>query len=295
MLAVPALGCASAPPAKLDLEPARAAVEKARAAGAPEKAPEEFAAAEGHLKEAEAAATRPRQAERAACLGDLVVSEAACSVRLTQADARALAQAQAQAERLSGVQKEAAEADRLAARAKKAEEDQRRLEERVAVLARDLELTETEVIRTKARLQGLETKADATSVIAETRVQIRRTQEQHGRSLAVIRSHELLDRAEQMVEDGNFGAAAFMALKAQELTKDVRRGAPLEAGDRPAPKRQYVVVATLANLRSEPSREAAVSGRVKKGDSLEATALRGEWLQVKTGSLAGWILRALVE
>jgi hypothetical protein len=288
LLAAPGLSCASAPPAKPDLEPARAAVERAREAGASERAPDEFARAQDHLKRAEAAAAEPGLAQQAACLAELTVATAECSVQL--------ASAQSEAERQAAALGKPGESERLAAaRLKKAEEEQRRLEERVAVLVRDLDLTETEVIRTKARLQGLETKADATSVVAETRVLIRRLQEQRGRSPAVHRSQELLERAEQMIEDGNFGAATFMALKAQELIKDARRGALVEEGHRPAPKRQYVVTASLANLRSEPSRDAPISGQLKKGDSVEATAQRGEWLHVKAGSVSGWVFRELVE
>lgn len=286
LLAAPALACASAGGAKVDLTPARVAVQKAREAGAPEKAPQDFTKAEGHLKEAETALATRSGSQQAACLADLVVSEAECSARL--------ASVQTQADRLPEVQKEAAEADRLSSRLKKSEDEQRRLEERVSVLLRDLELTETEVIRTKARLQGLETKADATSVIAETRVLIRRHQEHRGRTPANVRSLELLERAEQMIEDGNFGAATFLSLKAQELIKDGRRGGE-EADKSAAPKRTYAVTASVANLRKEPSRAAPIVGSVKKGELLEATSQRGDWLEVKAGAKSGWIHRTLVE
>ena len=282
-------GCASSPRTKVDLQPARTAVQKAREAGAAEKAPQDFARAEGHLKAAEAALAQPERSDKAACLTEMATYEAECAFRLTTVEA--------EAERLPEVQKEAVEAGQLATRLKKAEEEQRRLEERVAVLVRDLDLTETEVIRTKAKLQGLETKADATSVIAETRVLFRRMLQQRGRTPSLVRCEELLDRAEAMVEANNHGAAVFMALKAQELLKDVRRGsaaAPEEA-ERSAPKKQYVVVAELANLRREPSRNAPVVRQLKKGAVLEASQIRGDWLQVQAGDATGWIARTLVE
>lgn len=287
LLAAPALACASTSDRKVDVAPARAAVERAREAGAAEKATETYSRAQGHLKDAETAAGQPRRSQQASCLVDLTVAEAECAARL--------ASVQAQADRLPEAQKEAAEADRLAARLRRSEDEQRRLEERVAVLMRDLELTETEVIRTKARLQGLESKADSTSVIAETRVLVRRAQEQRGRTPAIVRSQELLDRSEQMVEEGNFGAATFLALKAQELLKDVRRGGGEEGGDRVAPRRQYTVTATTANLRREPARDAPVLATLKRGAVLDAVAQRGEWLQVKAGDKTGWIFRTLVD
>ncbi|HET7293886.1 MAG TPA: SH3 domain-containing protein [Vicinamibacteria bacterium] len=285
------LACASAPQSKVDLQPARTAVQKAREAGAARKAPEDLALAEGHLKAAESAAAQPEQADKAACLSELAAYEADCALRLTTVEA--------QAERLPAAEKGAAEAEQLQDRLKRAEEDYRRLEERVAVLTRDLDLTETEVIRTKAKLQGLETKADATSVIAETRVLFRRALQQRGRTPSLLRCEELLDRAEAMVEANNHGAAVFMALKVQELLKDTRRSfsatASEDGGDRPAPKRQYTVTAEFANLRTEPSRSGAVVQRIKKGTLLEATRQRGDWLQVQVGDATGWIARALVE
>lgn len=287
------VGCASSPPAKstgtskpIDLQPARAAVQKARDAGAAEKAPQDFSRAEGHLKAAEAAAQRD-QGDEASCLTEMATYEAECARRLTAVGV--------DAERLSAAQKEAADAEQLAARLKKSEEEQHRLEERVAVLLRDLDLTETEVIRAKAKLQGLETKADATSVIAETRVLFRRGLQQRGRTPSLVRCEELLNRAEAMVDENNHGAAVFMALKAQELLKDTRRTATAPEPERSATKKEYVVVADVANLRREPSRTAPVVRQLKKGAVVEASQTRGDWLQVKADDATGWIARALVE
>jgi hypothetical protein len=289
--ALTASGCASAPRTPpVDLEPARAAVMKAREAGAGEKAGADLARAEKHLKAAEAAAARPDEADTAACLTEMAAYEAECALRLVSKDAAA---------ELLEAPKDAPEAGELQARLRKAEEDHRQLEERNAVLLRDLDLTETEVIRTKAKLQGLETKADATSVIAETRVLYRRALQQRGRTPSLLRCEELLNRAETMVEANNHGAAVFMALKVQELLKDARRAPVAPVADReteqPAPKKLYTVVAETANLRRDPSRNAPVVQRLKKGTSLEATRLRGDWLQVRAGEASGWIARALVE
>src|SRR6266446_4516642 len=155
---------------KVDLDPARAAVAEAREAGAPTRSPEAFTRAEGDLQRAEALAAgrevrRDRRgAQRAA---DLAVAEAHCATALSrsvheveQVTSKAAAAAAANT----------AETDRLSGRLRKAEEDQKRLEDKLAALARDLEVTETELIRTKARLKGNETKAEASAAIAEARI-----------------------------------------------------------------------------------------------------------------------------
>src|SRR5438128_1509988 len=84
LLAGLAAGCASAgkPHAAVDLAPAREAVEQARQAGAPEKAPEPYARAEGHLKEAEklAGSTRAEEVGQAGTFAQLAQAEAVCAV-----------------------------------------------------------------------------------------------------------------------------------------------------------------------------------------------------------------------
>ena len=115
------------------------------------------------------------------------------------------------------------EAEKLRARLRRAAEEQKRLEERLAVLQRDLETTETEVIRTKAKLKGIETKAEASSAIAEARILLLRRQDEKKRTANIARAEEKLDRAERQLRDGNFGAAVFFALQAQELLENGAR------------------------------------------------------------------------
>ena len=162
VLAWPLASCATGG-VKFDLDPARTAVAEARQAGAPTRSAEAFARAEKHLQEAEAleagrSGRRDRRgAQRAA---DLAIVEAHCATALS----RALRQTeQTTTKAAAQVAASTAEVDRLTARIKKMEEDQHRLEERLAVLTRDLEVTETELIRTKARLKGNETKAEASA------------------------------------------------------------------------------------------------------------------------------------
>ena len=112
------------------------------------------------------------------------------------------------------------EAEKLRARLRRAGEEQKRLEERLAVLQRDLEATETEVIRTKAKLKGIETKAEASSAIAEARILLLRRKDEKKKTADIARAEEKLERAERQLRDGNFGAAVFFALQAQELLEN---------------------------------------------------------------------------
>jgi hypothetical protein len=205
--------CASvgggAKPVAVDLEPARAAVEEARRAGAPEKAPGSFNQALGHLREAEGLLTQPGsgardRAVRAEWLARLSTVEAQCASNLS-------ALPTAEEVKASGSERET-----LQGRLRRLNDEKRRLEDRVALLQRDLELTETEVIRVKARLQGMETKAEASSAVAEARILMRRL-ESRGKGAALGRVQELVTKAEQQLAQDNYGAAVFFARRAQDL------------------------------------------------------------------------------
>lgn len=240
--------------------------------------------AEEYLGEAEAAAGTSADAR---WLSRLAIAEAQCATRLS-ARPEALP-------RLPEVETAAPEADKLQGKLKKADEEQRRLEDALVLLTRDLELTESEIIRLKAKLRGLDSKAEASSAIAEARILMKRYSEQRGRTANLTRCQELVERAELQIVDQNYGAASFFAQKAQELLQDRRRTAPTENAEREAPKKSYTVVATSLHIRSDPSPTARVVGKAKKGDSFEALAMRGDWLRVKIEGGDGWVYRRLLE
>ena len=285
-LALPLASCATAKPQKVDLQPAREAVAAARDAGAADKAPDCLKRAEGYLGQAEAA--EHGKPVDAAWLSRLAISEARCASQLA-ASAETVA-------KLPEALKAASEADRLQAKLKKADDDRRRLEEEVALLTRDLEFTENEIIRLKAKLRGLDNKAEASSAIAEARILMNRYRTQRGRTPNLDRSQELVERAEQQIVEENFGAAAFFAQKAEDLLQDRRRTPAADAAaDRPAPKKQYTVRVPTLNIRSDASETAEIVGKAAKGDVLFAETVRGDWLSVTAGTVSGWVYRRLVD
>jgi hypothetical protein len=198
-------------PARVDLTAARAAVAAAREGGAPQHAPDALALAEMHLREAERLAADPKP---------LVTTMAAHEADLAVAHAQhATASARAAASRESAPAKttSTAEPERTTGvRLRRLEDEHRKLEEKLAVLQRDLELTETELIRAKARVKGNETKAEASAAIAEARILVRRLAQDRARASSYARGQASLERAEEQLKAGNFGAAIFFAQKAQD-------------------------------------------------------------------------------
>jgi len=221
--------CATAktrPGARVDLSAPQQAVEAARKAGAAAKAPEMFKQAERHLREAQSAAAAkdlsPEQSARAQGLGELAATEAHCAITLT----RLAAPAQDRTARTPP-----ADVERANTRVKKLEEDNRRLEERIALLLHDLDVTETEIIRTKARLKGIETKAEASCAIAEARILMGRL-DSKANSATLSMCEDSLAKAEKQLQQENYGAALFFAMKAQDAatkaqeSPDSRRPSP---------------------------------------------------------------------
>jgi len=291
--------CATAPsrPIVVDLGPARAALEDARQAGAPKTAPETYAQADLDLKEAERlAAAKGRGAREQAIRAEGLAHLAAAEARCAAAAARLAAASKAEKEKKTA---STAEVDRLSARLKRSEEDQRRLEERVALLQRDLELTETEIIRTKARLKGIETRAEASSAIAEARILAGRL-DPKARSATLSLCNENIAKAEQQLTQVNYGAAVFFAMKAQDIAKKAQEAsdAGRHAGaddERQAPQNSYRVKAKTANIRKGPDVSEEVVGEAPEGSVLEASTVKGDWVKVIYGGVTGWVSRSLLE
>jgi hypothetical protein len=214
----------------LDLGPARSAVDDARRAGAPQRVPDLFNQAEAHLKEAEDLSTRtdvkPDTTQRAEILGRLATAEGRSAADLARLYAKSAPPPPSPAPSPSADKAPHRDKDNvdLGPRLRRSEEERRRLEERVSLLQRELEVTETEVVRTKARLQGIETKADASSAIAEARILMGRLDARDRATLA--RCQELLAKAERQLNDNNFGAAVFFARKVQDVVTKARETTP---------------------------------------------------------------------
>src|SRR5919106_6596876 len=129
-----AAACASAVTTKaqtprVDLGPARTAVEEARNAGAPQRAAETFKQAEAHLKEAEGLVEHgvvgANEAQMVEFLGRLATAEALCSTNLAHlATAEALCSTN-----LAHLQNLRADDSDASSRLRRAAEEERRSEE----------------------------------------------------------------------------------------------------------------------------------------------------------------------
>jgi len=270
----------------VDLDAARKALEDARAAGAPRAAAASFNAAEAELKKAEDLATRKRREAREAAVS------AEWMARLAASEARCAASSATVRTEMQTIQtRNDAEVRTLQARLRRSEEEQRNLQEALAAEKRDLEVTEMELIRTKARLKGMETKAEASSAIAEARILLKRAAARPGALLG--QSEQSLAKAEQQLLAENFGAANFFALKAQDFATRAQE-AP-EARPREALPYSVRVRVYRANLRGGAGLDQKVLTLLPRGTTLFVRSANGDWFEVTHGDKTAWISRTVVE
>ncbi len=179
------------------------------------------------------------------------------------------------------------------------------IEERYAALEIELASAVEEVLRSKATIRGVQSRALATSRISEVRVQIESSTRTDDPEVAIRlrRANEFLARADQALEQGNFSGASYLAERASEMVRQARIVA--EVRQKPAqgqaeiipivPPRTLEVLAN-SNLREGPGLSYARVGGLEPGDQALAVARAGEWYQVETESgLVAWIHGRLVE
>ena len=170
----------------------------------------------------------------------------------------------------------------------------------MAVLTRDLEVTETELIRTKARLKGNETKAEASAAIAEARILAGRLAEDKTPASVLARSEESLAKAEEQLSAGNYGAALFFASKAQDLVARVKRAGGEKPRRRPSPApavpslRASWCAPSPASARAQPlRRRPRPPARGDAGHGRGGAA--ASWVKVTYQGLSGWVHSSLLQ
>lgn len=160
-----------------------------------------------------------------------------------------------------------------------------------------------EVLRAKASIRGVHSRALATSRIAEVRVGL----EARSRALEgadsgeLARAAELLERADEELVSENYGGAVYLAEKASDL---VRRARPATQAPTQVAREDVVpLVPPLSrttnsptNLREGPGVEFERKGLIPVGEELSVLAAAGEWRHVErpTGT-RGWVHSRLLD
>lgn len=162
-----------------------------------------------------------------------------------------------------------------------------------------------EVVRAKAKLRSLESKADAASTIAETEIAVKalknRVSDKQENMIEITQAEKLLEMSSQEFRRQNFGGALYLASQAKtqirvgQLVLSEGKSIDILEGEvlfvQPLPLK----VIKNSNLRSGPNLNQKVVARLKEGASVVGFSYKDNWVRIETeDKKSGWIFQSLV-
>jgi uncharacterized coiled-coil protein SlyX len=176
-------------------------------------------------------------------------------------------------------------------------------ETQVDELQSRLDDTRDEVVRTMAKLQTLDSRAEAASVMAEADVALQslRTNAAGQQLPEIGQVSKLVQQSNAEFQKQNFGGALYLANQAKTIAGTGRaraaagsRGAPRQ-GETPFALPVRLKVVSRGNVREGPGTNFAVAFAVDGGNTLTGFSYTDEWVRVSDDQgRSGWIFRSLV-
>lgn len=175
-------------------------------------------------------------------------------------------------------------------------------EAQVAELTSRLEDARDEVVRTMAKLETLNSRAEAASGMAEADVALQALGSTGGGAASpeLSQGRRLIQRSNAEFSKRNFGGALYLANQARALALAGRarlaagRGAP-RPGETSFAVPVRLRVANRGNVREGPGTNFPVAFAVESGASLTGLSYTDDWVRVvDDGGRSGWIFRPLL-
>jgi len=167
-----------------------------------------------------------------------------------------------------------------------------------------------EVVRAKAKLRSLESKAEAASGIAEAEIAVKALKAQLAGQTPnpeLIKAQELLKMSAQEFKKENYGGAVYLTSQAKG---HIRGGQiRLEGREKVAPIKRLppfkgevffalplpLQVLRTSNLRTQPDRDSKVITTLEKGTPLIGYSHKDKWVRVMSeDGTNGWVFQTLV-
>jgi hypothetical protein len=163
-----------------------------------------------------------------------------------------------------------------------------------------------DVVRSKAKLRSMESKAEAASTIAEAEIAFKALQSRAASfdwvaldEIAI--AEHLLEMSADEFNLQNYGGALYLANQAKgrvrtaqdRLSSMVNTSAP--SGEDSFAQPLPLKVLKKSNLRSGPGLEHEILAELEKGTLIVGLSHKGSWIKVKAPKeMTGWIYRPLV-
>jgi uncharacterized protein YgiM (DUF1202 family) len=178
-------------------------------------------------------------------------------------------------------------------------------ETQVKELQKKLDEAIQEVVRAKAKLHTLESKAEAASVMAEAEVALKalraRTAEQ-GEGSEVTQAEQLLKMSVQEFKTQNYGGALYLTAQAKSFIKmgearvRSREQIPVREGEALFALPLPLQVLRPSNVREGPGLGFKILFTLDRGTPLVGYSYKDRWVRVKDrDGRGGWIFHALVD
>jgi polyhydroxyalkanoate synthesis regulator protein len=186
----------------------------------------------------------------------------------------------------------------------------KQLEERLNSQQEMLDEAIQEVVRAKAKLRSLESKAEAASGIAEAEIAIKALKAQLAGQTPnpeLIKAQELLKMSAQEFKKENYGGAVYLTSQAKghiragqirlggrEKVAPIKRLPPFKGEVFFALPLPLQVLRT-SNLRTQPDRDSKVITTLEKGTPLIGYSHKDKWVRVTSeDGTNGWVFQTLI-
>jgi hypothetical protein len=167
-----------------------------------------------------------------------------------------------------------------------------------------LEKAVLEVVRAKAKLRSLESRAEAASNMAEAEIAVRVLKEQLGdgeQDPEITKVEELLNMSALEFKKENYGGALYLTRQAKshitagKMRLGMREERSVTQGEVVFAQPIPLQVLKKSNLREKPDIKSKILTTFKKGTPVVGYSYKGEWVPVKSDDgIDGWIFQILV-
>ncbi len=162
-----------------------------------------------------------------------------------------------------------------------------------------------DVVRAKAKLRSLESKAEAASSLAEAEIALntlRSAEPNHAKGPEIVQTEQLLKMSALEFKNQNYSGALYLTSQAKGLIKMAKERSVIREKE---PEEEVPVsfvlpvplrVLRTSNLRAGPGLQFKVIHTLKKDSTVVAHSYKDQWVGVTTeNGQEGWIFHALVD
>jgi len=169
----------------------------------------------------------------------------------------------------------------------------------IARLAEEIEKVISEVVRAKAKLRSLESKAEAASNLAEAEIAVESLKargQEWKNDPSVIKAEQLTRLSAREFEEGNYGGALYLTSQAKSLIEGARarskfqEKSPTVEGEVPFLLPLTLRLLNKSNVRKGPGLNYEVVFSWEDDTALIAHAFKGQWVRVTNErGQSGWV------